>query len=240
MTTPSPFELASQISQNLGGVIERHRERTALDEILEGISEEGGTERDFDDAMGQVMKRISPQNRKEASALIEQKKNRFIQQKEQKEFNELAKKIEQDNPGSAIHKTIADIYRSNLPTKQKMEMTKNISGIIPFRLQQQKRLQQQNVLKVFNTKIKEIQEQLKTEFGPLRKVLLSDIDKLKKARDDFLGFADILGEGVEEETEELEVFNPENEEHVAIAKEILANHKGDKKKANKELAKRFK
>jgi hypothetical protein len=164
---------------------------------------------------------------------------------QQKEMSSFADKIENNNPKSPIHKTLADLYRSGLSPDRKSEIAKSLIGIDPFKMDQQARLRRDEVRKSYNQRIKEEQNKRK-ELFKTEDIMMSDriIKKLQNERDQLLGFE--LDEepkeemmDMEEESEKRVKFNPANSSHMSKFKQLDKEFKGDKKKVNKALAKEF-
>jgi hypothetical protein len=163
----------------------------------------------------------------------------------QKEMSSFADKIENNNPDSPIHKTLANLYRSGLPLDRKSEIAKSLIGIDPFKMDQQARLRRDEVRKSYNQRIKEEQNKRK-ELFKTEDIMMSDhiIKKLQNERDQLLGFEleqepkEEMME-IKEEPEKKVKFNPANPSHMSKFKQLDKEFKGDKKKVNKALAKEF-
>lgn len=168
------------------------------------------------------------------------------EEKSKKELMSFADKLEMNNPESPVHKTIADIYRTDLPMDQKSALVKSLSGVDPFKMQQQQRLQQDSVLKRYSSKIKELQDSIKTARYSDRPALQQQLKDLQDQRDDLLDMRAM--EGIDEDEEEADIeaeegpktaFDPKSEKHRAVAKKLYEKY-GDKEKVRKELSKKFK
>lgn len=175
---------------------------------------------------------------------------------EKKELKSFADKLEENYPDSPMHKTIADLYRSNLPMDQKSQIVKGLTGIDPFKMQQQERLNKEANRKQYNQRIKEAQWE--SEHGSSieeRKRAAQFVRKLQTERDYLLGFEDEdeFYEGEEEVVfpkqqqgkqakkpgAKRAKFDPKNPEHIARRDAILKKTKGDRKKAGIVLSKEF-
>lgn len=182
-----------------------------------------------------------------------------IEAKEQSlkpKYKDFADKIEADNPGSPIHKMVADIYRSDLPTDDKSNLVKSITGLDPFKMDQQRRLQNDQYIKLYGQKIKEIDNELKTaktyskvKGEPSEADILKQQKKaLQAERDQILNYQIMNGELSEEEIpeeeedieeeEEKPKFDPSNKQHKAKAEQLYKTLK-DKEKVREALSKEF-
>lgn len=177
----------------------------------------------------------------------------------QKQLNSFADRLETNNPNSPVHKTIADIYRTELPMDQKSAIVKSLTGVDPFKVQQQQRLQLDSVLKRYNSRIKEIDDEIKGYKAPTTrdKAVVDDLRKqrmaLRSERDQLLDFRALNGMdneeeyGIEEasdlEDEEEEgpkvMFDPNNKKHQEVAKKLYKKFK-DKEKVRQILRKNYK
>jgi len=185
------------------------------------------------------------------------------EQKSKKEMVNFADQLESSNPDSPAHKTIANIYRLDIPTKDKSEMVKGLMGIDPFKVEQQKRLQMDSILKRYTNKLKEINDELKnmpfknTKNKERYDQLNTQRLKLIEEKDSLLEFKSLNMLGDEEEIEqEIDVdeeldtdysddfeepkikFDPSNEKHQAVARKLYETLK-DKEKVREELKKKF-
>jgi len=110
---------------------------------------------------------LEGKNREEAFKLgLQGKTSKQIESKEaetQAKMKDFADQIEMNNPGSQIHKMVADIYRSSLPVDEKSSLVKNIAGIDPYKFQQQLRLRRDSLLKYYKDQIVEFQKELQNK-----------------------------------------------------------------------------
>lgn len=162
-----------------------------------------------------------------------------------------ADKIEQNNPKSPIHKTIADIYRSDLPFKEQTKLVENLTGVDPFKMQQQIRLKLDSDLKIYNARIKEINEDIKNLRNPNStdkqeyQRLLEERRILRAERDAALDFRALnhYGEDYDEsigrdDEDKKPMFDPNNKEHIAKAEQLMKEY-DNKERVRKELSKEF-
>lgn len=175
-----------------------------------------------------------------------------IQQQEQEKKSMFAfgDKLERDHPDDPLYKTIADIYKSGLPANESSNMVKAITGIDPFKMQQQRRLQLDSVLKRYSQRIKEIDDEIKNARINDRAPLIEQKRALQGERDELLGFRSLMDEEEGfEDTEEFDQediyqgpkvsFDPNNKGHRAAAEKLYKKY-GDKEKVRKVLSKSFK
>lgn len=160
-----------------------------------------------------------------------------------------ADRLEENNPNSPLHKTIADIYRTELPLDQKTELVKSLTGVDPFKMDQQRRLQMDSVLKRYSQRIKELDADIKTARVGDRPALIEKKRALQNERDQLLDYRAMQGDfeseadvedsdQVDNETESRIMFDPNNKEHRAKAQQLYKKFK-DKEKVRKILAKEF-
>ncbi len=83
--SPSPFEVAKQISNNLGQSVERQGDISALDKILSNVSAEG-TDEELNNAMAQIVQRVSPARQKAAVGVLQDRRTQILKQKRNKAF----------------------------------------------------------------------------------------------------------------------------------------------------------
>lgn len=186
------------------------------------------------------------------------------EQRTQQQLMSFADKLETDNPNSPVHKTIADIYRTELPMDQKSAIVKSLTGVDPFKVQQQQRLQLDSVLKRYNSRLKELDDEIKNVKNPnstgaaeLRDLRTQRM-ALRNERDQLLDFRALNGMEDDEEDfgnsfessfddqEEDEIeegpkikFDPNNKGHRAAAEKLFKKYK-DKEKVRKILSRKFK
>ena len=186
------------------------------------------------------------------------------EQRTQKQLMAFADQLETNNPNSPVHKTIASIYRTELPMDQKSELVKSLTGVDPFKVQQQQRLQLDSVLKRYNSRLKELDDEIKNVANPnsTGKAEVNELKKqrmsLRSERDQLLDFKSLNGMEDEEEGFELKdeaeledvaeeeeeeapkiKFDPNNKGHRAAAEKLYKQYK-DKEKVRQILRKRFK
>lgn len=170
-----------------------------------------------------------------------------VEEKTQKQLISFSDKLESNNPNSPMHRTVADIYRTDLPMDQKKQLVQSLTGMDPFKMEQQRRLQMDSVLKRYNSRIKELQQSIKDARYNERAPLQQQLKDLQDERDDLLDFKALNGiedeEDVEMEDKEDEgpkvKFDPNNKEHKAKADQLYKKYK-DKEIVRKKLSKEFK
>ncbi len=184
---------------------------------------------------------------------IEAKKKKEHEELQPK-LNKFADELELSNPESPIHKTVANIYRSDLPLDQKSKLIKDMVGVDPFKQKQQHRLQMDSALNRYTKRIKELSDQVKNVRNPNSsgkmesERLNNQLSALRDERDKILNFQALTGDldnedkiGIEEE-EPSKIkkvkFNPDNKEHQAKARQLFKDLK-DKEKVRKMLEKEF-
>ncbi len=176
-------------------------------------------------------------------------------EKEKAAYATFADKLELSHPDDKKMKGIAEIYRSDLPSKDKSQLVTALTGTDIYRDQQQRRLQMDTDLRRYNNRIKEINEEIKTLRFPQTKdkERHEQLNKmrmgLQQERDQLLGFKYLEGLNEDEEEQEIEdvaedetgltQFDPSNEKHQSVAKKLMEQYK-DKEKVRVELRKKFK
>ncbi len=104
--SPSPFEVAKQISNNLGQSVERQGDISALDKILSNVSAEG-TDEELNNAMAQIVQRVSPARQKAAVGVLQDRKNQITKKKRGQALKELGlPESAADLPDSVLAATI--------------------------------------------------------------------------------------------------------------------------------------
>jgi hypothetical protein len=88
-------------------------------------------------------------------------------------MKDFANTLEANNPDSKQHKTLADLYRSDLPLEHISKIAQSLTGIDPFKQQQQDRLNIDSQAKLYNSAIKNLQKQKESTFN---KDVLAHID----------------------------------------------------------------
>lgn len=216
---PSPFEIGGAIGNNISGAFRQSRDISAIDQILQDASNDPDA---MDNAMRSIISKVSPERQQQAYELLKGKQQQILQRNTQNEQVRIAEQIEKGNPGSSMHKMLADIYRSTLPVEQKEKMIKSLSGSVPFRAEQQNRLQLDSVLKRYNSRIKEIDAAIKNARYDERAPLENQKKALQDERDLLLNFQALNKEEIDQEQSDFdEIPN------------------GNGKKLDKETAKKF-
>lgn len=196
--------------------------------------------------------------------LMGEERARKAEEENKKAMYSFGEKIKNSNPNNPAYQTIGDIYQSGLPADQTSQMVRALTGVDPFKVQQQQRLQLDSVLKRYNSRLKELDYEINNISFP-RSTDKAQADALKQQRaalraerDQLLDFKALNGFededfeqdfdeeediGPEEEEDEEEgpkvLFDPNNKNHKAIAEKLFKQHK-DKEKVRAILKKRFK
>ena len=87
MMSPSPFQVAKGISDNFGEAYGQARDINSIDEILTRVSS-SGNDVDIDNAMTQILSRVSPQNQKAALGILQGKKDQIIANRNKSKLGE--------------------------------------------------------------------------------------------------------------------------------------------------------
>lgn len=238
MTAPSSFDVAKQIGDRFGNIIKQQTDISEIDNIFKNL--ESGTEQDYDDAMNQILQRVSPQNQERASKLLESRKQNALNQRYQKEYENIADQQLKDNPNDPAARREAAILKSNIPIDQKINLIKGTRNLPQDRTQQQTRLNLDSILKRYSARLKEIREERKNTRSSKKDKIkeLDDLEReLVKERDDLLGFQ-ALQKSQDEEQEKIS-FDRDNPEHMAIFDEFDEQFKGDEDKVTEALEEIF-
>lgn len=81
MSTPSPFEIGRAVGGNVSNGIRGAREQNSIDQILAQANSTGNQE-DIDNAMQQILTRVSPEKQQMAMQVLQQKQARLTQQRQ--------------------------------------------------------------------------------------------------------------------------------------------------------------
>jgi hypothetical protein len=206
-----------------------------MDEILKQ-SRQSQSAPEQNDIMAQVLQRLPPEKRPEALQFIQQRQKQIQEQNTQSSYKGLAGNIEKNNPNSSMHKTIADIYRSDLPPEQKQKAIESLTKTTPYKAEQQQRLVKDSVLKRYNSRIKELDNEINNARIKDRPPLEKLKKELQSERD---GLLDFNAFKPKEEVQEKIQFNPDDPEHMQIFEQIDAQFNGDRKQVNEALSKMF-
>lgn len=109
MTTPSPFQTAQAISNNVGGAFKDARDTSALDQILRQASETDN-EQELNNTIGQILTQVSPERQGLALQHIQgrisdmRKERQFNRQSQEKERLENIKQSNKQKPQNAFEK----------------------------------------------------------------------------------------------------------------------------------------
>ncbi len=87
MTMPSPFELGRSIGGNVSSGINAGIERNAIDDILEQANASGNPE-DINNAMTQILQRVSPERQQAALQILQMKQQQISQQRQAQAYQE--------------------------------------------------------------------------------------------------------------------------------------------------------
>jgi hypothetical protein len=168
MTAPSPFDVARGISNNFGEAYGQIRDTNAIGQILNQAAQSGNSN-DIDNAMNQILQRVSPQNQQRALGILQNQKNSILQKENQSKVSNAYEKL-------GLNPEIA-----NLSEGERREFLKN--KLTPD-------LQRENQSKIFaayqelglnpqiaNLSEGERKEFLKNKFAPEKKEALSPFAK---------------------------------------------------------------
>jgi len=238
MSMPSPYELGAKIGGNIGGGLLSGFENRDIGNVLKE-AQQSQDPNQIDNIMNQMLPQISPEKRPMVAQALQQKKAQIQNQNTQQEYSKIADDMEKSNPDSALHHIMANVYRSNIPVDQKVQLAKNLMSLDPYKIEQQQRLREDSTLKNFNSLIKEINDEIK---NPLidsdREALLTKRrDRLQEERNELLKFKSLTKEA---EKEALETFDLKNPKHKIAMKKALKEAGGDKAKANEILSRKYK
>jgi len=219
---PSPFEMGRAIGGNISGGIRGGQENNRIDQILEQ-AQNTNDPHIMDNIMRQIVTQVSPEKRPAIIEYMKQKQGQIIESNTQKEMKNVADTIEANNPNSASHKILANIFRSDMPTAQKEKIGKLINDTSAFKVEQSQRLANDSIIKNYNSLIKELNEDKKNMTGTNKIERKKKIDKriayLKDQRDRLFKFNSNLPD------EDKISFDPNNPEHVNEAKALQAQGK---------------
>lgn len=231
MNMPSPFEMGRAVGGNVSGGIREGVENIHIDDILREAQSSGDPEQ-IQNIMNEVITRVSPEKRPIVAQALQQKLQQLQNQKTQGEMVKIADTIETENPGSSLHKALADVYRSNLPINQKEQIIKSLSSAMPYRFEKEQRLQKDNVLRRYGTLVKEIDAEIKAARYSDRPKLKAKRAAIIKERDALLNFPAL-------KQFEKSTFNPSNPEHMKKFEELDVKFKGDRVKVNEAMGEEF-
>ena len=234
MSMPSAFELGGAIGSNVAGGIRGAQENTALDQILQQAIQSNDPQVQ-QDIMRQILTRVSPEKQPAALQVLQNRTQQMQRQNEQKAYENIATRIEGESPNTASQRLIASVYRSPLNPEQKEKIVKNLTSAVPYRAEQQQRLALDSVLKRYNSRIKELDSEIKTSSYKNRAQLKAQKKALQDERDYLLNF-----ESLNKINEEQKVkFDPNNPEHLKIFEDVDIEFGGDRDKINAALSERF-
>jgi len=76
MSTPTPFEIGRQISNNFAPAIEQQKDAFSIEDIFGKLGPDA-TEDQYNGSMTEILKRVSPKNQAMAAQILQQKKSEF-------------------------------------------------------------------------------------------------------------------------------------------------------------------
>lgn len=228
---PSPFEMGRAVGGNVSGGIRGGVEDNAIDNILQEASASGDPAQ-VQNMMNQIITRISPEKRPVVAQALQHRQQQLVEAQTQGEMVKIGDMIETQNPGSSLHKTLADVYRSNIPQKQKEMVIKSLSESMPYKFEQHQRLTKDSILKRFSYRIKEANDNIKNAKYDDKDKFRAIKDALVKERDKELDFASLR-------EPEKQPFDPNNAEHMKKFEELDAKFKGDRVKINEAMSEDF-
>ena len=88
----NPFEVGRATANAIGKGFQGAQDRTAIDEILETVAQTGD-ENLVDNAIGQIIQRVSPERQSQAMAVLQAKKNKILQNKQLNQQKSHLKKL---------------------------------------------------------------------------------------------------------------------------------------------------
>jgi hypothetical protein len=226
-----------------------------LEKKLQGKNKE--QERQFEQKKqlqeNQLNGREREQERKLEGKNLEKKDKQAEGRETQRQLTNFADSLESRDPK---FKAVADIYRLDIPIDQKTKIVQSITGTDLYREDQQKRLKLDSILKRYDYRIKEIDDEIRNVINPnssgrpeadeLRKQRMA----LRNERDQLLDYKVLNGmEDNEEDFDEegkdnkgegpTVMFDASNPKHKAVAEKLYKKY-GDKEKVRTILRKNFK
>lgn len=122
MSSPTPFEIGRGIGSNVGGAIRGARETSAIDEILQQANA-SGNEEDVQNAMNQILQRVSPERQQMAMQLLQNKQQQFARQRQVQGYQQAG--LNPDLPES-INRELIKQRIAQAPTQEpSQELVKN-------------------------------------------------------------------------------------------------------------------
>lgn len=136
MTTPSPFQIGAAVGSNISGAFKQQRDISAIDQILQQANSTGD-ESDVEDAMRQIISKVSPERQSAALNILKGKQQQIQAEKQaqQKSQNKTAnpevqkwayKELEKKAPIQALTNSISELRKLN-----KLGATGPYSGRVP-------------------------------------------------------------------------------------------------------------
>jgi len=232
-------QLAGDLSKHFVDKEKTDKKRSFLSSLAPDIDWEGASPEMLDKGFESI---ISKMKKQETPA--ERERN-------QTAMHKFAEKLRLENPDSPLHKTIADIYDSGLSDDLKSDITKAITGLDPFKAQQQERLRIDSVLRQYNTVIKDLSQQIKETYDiDEQNRLKNERKRLQHERNTILKLNSLQElDDFDDEDEDEDIkpppkkgkkpkFDPNNEEHRKKAIELMKKYK-NKQSVEIELKKEY-
>jgi hypothetical protein len=171
----------------------------------------------------------------------------LLQGIEHKRGAEYFAKLRGEHPGERTYELLAEAAQA--PTSLQEKFLQAFTGQQPFYAAQQERLNKDSTLRRYNSRIREIDEELKFGTNFAQKEQLRELKQLLQAeRDKLLDFKALKPPSDNEdadtqEEEEVKVkkvkFDSNNPKHRAVRDKVLKQTKGDRKKAGEILSRHF-
>lgn len=236
MTTPSPYDIARSVGNNLSSTITNASDRSVIDEIMENASKTENPA-DMQKVIADVIKRVSPDRRQAVLGAVTEKAKQMQvaqeKQKSQSNMNKLADMID-EMPGKN-NKVLAAIYRADMKPEERRVAIQGLDLMDPAKGLQQLRLERDSITTLYGTMIKEIDNELKTlsRFSSNYDELIKQKRALQEER------AERLGLNKKMQDAKKTPWDPDNPDHINRRKELEKNFNGDRQKVNEALAEEF-
>lgn len=244
---PSPYELGARIGSNISGGFREAREQGVLDKILEEAanSKEANA---TNNAIAGILRNISPEKQSAAIGLLKQMESQVIQKKVQRENERFADQLELDNPGNRIYQTIANVYRSDIPTEEKHKIAKALTGGSSLTAEQRESKHKERQVGLYDKLIREIDRDLAGTLPQKEEdALIKRKNDLKRARDSLIEINGLLDTEEKSATEgkranfskEKPVFDEHNKAHMKRVEELEKEFGNDAEKIEAALQEEF-
>lgn len=134
MSNPTPFQIGQQISANFAPAIREQTDYTAIDKIMKQAAEQGDSA-NFDNLMTEIVKRVSPENRKDALSILEKKKQNILQPRQLESYKTFGFTEEQINalknlPEAERKEVFNKLYEQNLKKQETQEGLKGALDVV--------------------------------------------------------------------------------------------------------------